>query len=658
MLEMSPLYNEENDEEEEEKKDEEFDRLLVPSGGGEEPSLSLSSEAQKSAHASHEEEALRPHQQHHDSVVGVSFSLQLVAAVVLVLFVASQATLFRCCRVSVHNREKMMQRQIVRREQQDPNYRIGNSTVVPILRKYSLNIKSAAIWSSTSNSASQIGTVYQGDDIIVEEQLSATSKFDREPLLRLLRPYLGYVEQRQRRKPLMHGNNKNEMVYPQIFEPLPHQNQPRTGEFTTNSMCPLLYSAWIEKKSSRTMYASTTLVVAQQFWNGMQVCLLLLMILVHFKCSTDVLVARCSNNPLQLPSANRNSASILSSNDNDNNDNDDTKNKEARMRTWRMLPLALLPLMMYLVHPDGYFPMILVSLLAVVLLVRAFFSILQLEPNNYAPHDNVKQEQMNARPLWDKLQFFAIQSAQFVSKLVASKSFQLWAVRCLGLITVCLLPFSSYVSSPGGHCFAFLTAVWITLAFVSPRCNLRLSLGNTQSIEREAIRNNAHSMTPPYTICFEETLGFLCTLGSSLYNFAGHTYVWPHWKEQFHKIDSYMGWPKSGDLTWEENWTIWGIFAERSVLPPFVPRGNGGSTMGAQQFWIVWSVLPFLYCCYYGCMIILSQKTPSIISRWFQRLACVFGILHFLFGTDVVHYRYGRGYRNPHSELFHWTEKW
>jgi hypothetical protein len=140
--------------------------------------------------------------------------------------------------------------------------------------------------------------------------------------------------------------------------------------------------------------------------------------------------------------------------------------------------------------------------------------------------------------------------------------------------------------------------------------------------------------------------------------FSSRSAVWPHWKRQFKEIDRYMGWQSSGDVTWEDNWTMWGLFDESGILPPFVPRGNGGSTTGALMFWLDWSVLPFLYCCYYACMIILSQKTPSCFSRWFQRFACTFGILHFLFGTDVVHYRYGRGYRNPHSELFHWTEKW
>lgn len=51
----------------------------------------------------------------------------------------------------------------------------------------------------------------------------------------------------------------------------------------------------------------------------------------------------------------------------------------------------------------------------------------------------------------------------------------------------------------------------------------------------------------------------------------------------------------------------------------------------------------------------MSSKSPGV---WIQRGLALFGILHFLFGTDVVAYRYGRGYRNCHETLFHWTEKW
>merc|ERR1719362_471327 len=41
-----------------------------------------------------------------------------------------------------------------------------------------------------------------------------------------------------------------------------------------------------------------------------------------------------------------------------------------------------------------------------------------------------------------------------------------------------------------------------------------------------------------------------------------------------------------------------------------------------------------------------------------QRVLCLWGMVHFLFLTDGVDYRYGRGMRNPRSEAYHWSERW
>jgi hypothetical protein len=633
---------------EEETKDEEYDRLLVASGDDD---IISNSRDDKCATSQQQRNPTACH----DSVVGVSFSMQFLATVVLILFLASQATLFRCCRISVQKRNELIERQHFRHQNHDPTF-LRNATV-PVLRKYSLNIKSTTIWSSMSSKASKVHQVYQGDDIVVQEDMSYSSKFEDQPVLRVIRPYLGFVEQRPRNKPIVRSNVT---VRPNIFEPLPPHQQPRVGEFTTNSMCPLIYSSWQEasKETSKMLYASPTLVVAQQFWNGMQVVLLLLMIVVLFKFSSDVVEQQQAANARGKDVLSSNSTSLESNNndnDNDSNNNNAKKSSE-KFQTWRILPLALLPVMMYLVNPNPTVLSVLFMVPLSALLIWVMFGMSRQEDDRQVFDLNEQQAESSAS--FQSYPAMMAHHRMVVWRVVSTPTCHLWAARCLGLVTVCLLPFSSYVGSPGGHCFAFLTAIWIALAFGSPKFHLRLSIGETEFLESAARNDNNFAFSPPRTICFEETLGFLCTLGSSLYNFAGHTYVWPHWKQQFHKIDQYMGWPSSGDVTWEENWTVWGLFAERSVLPPFVPRGNGGSTAGAQQFWLVWSVLPFLYCCYFGCMIILSQKTPNVFSRWFQRLACMFGILHFLFGTDVVHYRYGRGYRNPYSELFHWTEKW
>ena len=88
-------------------------------------------------------------------------------------------------------------------------------------------------------------------------------------------------------------------------------------------------------------------------------------------------------------------------------------------------------------------------------------------------------------------------------------------------------------------------------------------------------------------------------------------------------------------------------------VPLFIPRAIG-STTGAQIFLVVWSVLPFLYVCYFLCMFTLAPRSPGTN---IQRGLCLFGICHFLFFTDVVAYRYGRGMYSPRAEFFHWLEK-
>jgi hypothetical protein len=487
-----------------------------------------------------------------DKAVGISFSIQLVALLVLILLTTSQLFLFHQCRLSRAVRNVFLYKQT---ELDDVVAKSSN--LVPILRKYRLDTKNRkkTIWSSTSKST----TLYKlqpGEEIIVEESIepisinapttSNTFLFEYEPMLRVLHPKLGFVEQEIKRRGQV---NQTDSRQPLFFVPLPEKEQPEIGEFSTNSFCPLLYSGWETRiRRRRTMFAPVGLVWAQQIWNGMQVVLLILTILINYEFSL-----RSTISP----------------------DNDLHKRKSS------------------------------------------------------------------------------IQNSSW--SILSSPSFQRWYIRFLTLSTLVTLPFSVYISSPGGHLFSLFTAFWIILAFTVPKSVLRLSIGEKDAIEEASIEY----ASPCRLICFEETFGMLCCLGSSVYNYAGPhgSKAWPYWMYQFRKIDDYMDWPPKQEVI-EDNWTMMGVFQERAILPPFVPRAGSSSTIGSQMFWIIWSVLPFLYCCYFSCMLILSQKSKTKFAKWFQRAACIFGICHFLFGTDGVHYAYGRGYRNPHSEFFHWTEKW
>ena len=259
-----------------------------------------------------------------------------------------------------------------------------------------------------------------------------------------------------------------------------------------------------------------------------------------------------------------------------------------------------------------------------------------------------------AQQLWNAMQVFQLflllalgyefsQENSEVSPEVQTR--RKWAVRLLSLVAVCILPFSVYLISPGGHIFAFLALASQLLAILTPVSVLRVSIGEHDS---DALGD---SDSTPWTLSREETIACLCNLGSSLYNYAGSIKTWPHWKRHFYKIDAYFGWAASGDCSVDENFTM-GLANVR--VPLFVARSTG-TTTGAQIFLLVWSVLPFLYVSYFLCMFVLAPRSPG---KNVQRALCLYGMCHFLFFTDVVAYRYGRGMHSPHDALFHWFEKW
>jgi hypothetical protein len=76
--------------------------------------------------------------------------------------------------------------------------------------------------------------------------------------------------------------------------------------------------------------------------------------------------------------------------------------------------------------------------------------------------------------------------------------------------------------------------------------------------------------------------------------------------------------------------------------------------VGAAVFATIWSVLPFLYVLYFLSMMRLAAHSPG---ARVQRALCLFGIFHFLFLTDVVDYRFGRGILNAAEEWAHWAER-
>merc|ERR1740117_1259432 len=92
-----------------------------------------------------------------------------------------------------------------------------------------------------------------------------------------------------------------------------------------------------------------------------------------------------------------------------------------------------------------------------------------------------------------------------------------------------------------------------------------------------------------------------------------------------------------------------------AARPGFVPGSYAGAT-GTILFVLSWSVLPFLYTVYFSLMWAASWK----MSRWsgaVQRVLCGWCIIHFLFLTDMVDYKFGRGITNSNAEWYHWNER-
>jgi len=231
--------------------------------------------------------------------------------------------------------------------------------------------------------------------------------------------------------------------------------------------------------------------------------------------------------------------------------------------------------------------------------------------------------------------------------------------------TVFLLPVAAYLSSPGAHAFAVVTMVLITLTTAriikNGKDNDRLVLSITpttccSSRNSDTTTNNTTTNNRSIFLIWEETLCMLCYVGSSLYNSAaGGSYKgFPHFVAMWKWIDSTFHLKYKGDLTFLFYDPFRGWNNAVSSIPPFVPRTKGGIARNV-VFSGVWTILPFLYSFDFVVMIIMSHKSPG---KHIQRFLAIFGLFHFLFGTDMIAYQYGRGYRNEHEDFFHWWEKW
>lgn len=237
-----------------------------------------------------------------------------------------------------------------------------------------------------------------------------------------------------------------------------------------------------------------------------------------------------------------------------------------------------------------------------------------------------------AQALWN--------AAQAGGVLLALALWATWhrpADVALGGALVVALPFSIYVTGPGAWGCAVLLLGICLRARTAPDLALRMV--------------DAPARGTPLVVKFA-TLAFVCNLGSSLYNFTSARDYFPHWERFFIKASAMAGFDADLETIAHFLYTL-GIDSVQlpAYIEPGLPIANG---FGVLVFICIWTVLPALYILYFAALAKSAKDTPG---AWLQRALCLWAIIHFLFLTDIVDYRFGRGILNPYGELAHWSER-
>jgi len=211
-----------------------------------------------------------------------------------------------------------------------------------------------------------------------------------------------------------------------------------------------------------------------------------------------------------------------------------------------------------------------------------------------------------------------------------------WIVA-LAVATLLCLPFAIYAISPGGWGFSALLLATCILTWSRPVPDLGVSIVDAP------VRGG------PLLGKFE-LLALVCNLLCSMYNFKANAGVWPHWIDIYAAIADLIG------FTHELAAVAQGMFSlgiPGVSLPAYIEVGSPTQNVGAVMFAVIWAVLPFLYVLYFALLAKQAKHSPG---TRIQQALCAVAIIHFLFLTDLVDYRYGRGIVNPLTHHFHWLE--
>lgn len=223
-----------------------------------------------------------------------------------------------------------------------------------------------------------------------------------------------------------------------------------------------------------------------------------------------------------------------------------------------------------------------------------------------------------------------------------------WWLIAIVFMTLASLPFAIYALSPGAWALTALLLATCALPWVRAVPDLDVVIADSPA-------------RGPARLATLEFLAFTCNLLCSMYNFNASRTVWPYWAGIFLSTGAFLGLTSEPAAIPSETAAIvqdmYTLGFDGVSMPSFVRVGGGlggSSSLGAVIFALIWTILPFLYVLYFA---VLAKLAKNSYGTRLQQALCLFGIVHFLFLTDIVDYRFGRGIANEAAEWCHWAER-
>lgn len=212
-----------------------------------------------------------------------------------------------------------------------------------------------------------------------------------------------------------------------------------------------------------------------------------------------------------------------------------------------------------------------------------------------------------------------------------------WYRIALMLTAAALLPFAIYLGSPGA---------WAMTGHLAITC-LSVLLRGPEAVTftiADPVRRRSGAL------CSLELLALICNLLCSMYNFTPSQNLVPYWASIFSAVESITGFAAGQAVIAE---TLYSAGLGGVEMPSAITIGVQANALGALIYVGIWSILPFVYALYFGALAMLARHSPG---TGVQRAICALCIVHFLFLTDIVDHRFGRGLGNPAGHLAHWAE--